>query len=137
MSLAFDERKRSLLTLEIDYTTAARIVETLDYIPLAIVQAGAYISQLMISLDDYLAAFKSKAYREKLPPKTLSRGAHAVWTTWEITFGKIQKKSPAAADLLLLCSFFSYENIPVEMLSSELPSGQLNPFSRLFEEQRC
>lgn len=129
------------LTLILDYTKAARIVETLDYIPLAIVQAGAYISLLMMSLDDYLAAFESEANQcllcEKSPLRNPSCGTNAVFKTWEITFQDVQKKNAAAADLLLLCSFFSSEDIPVEMLSSVSPqTNKLSPFSRLIDEQR-
>ena len=129
---------KSPLTIKSDYTKAARIVETLDYIPLAIVHAGGCISQLMISLDDFLVAFESEAIQvllhEKPPPRNLVCGTHAVFETLETSFQEVQENSPAAADLLLLCSFFSFENIPVEMLSSGLPLGKLNPFSRLIDE---
>ena len=34
-----------------------------------------------------------------------------IFTTWEISFATIQRDSPAAADLLLLCSFFADTNL--------------------------
>lgn len=44
----------------------------------------------------------------------------AVYTTLELSFQTIKEKSPQAADLLLLCSFLSSENIPEEMLLNGL-----------------
>ena len=39
---------------------------------------------------------------------------------FEFSFQTIKQKSPQAADLLLLCSFLSSEDIPEEMLLSGL-----------------
>ncbi len=37
-------------------------------------------------------------------------------TTWEISFQKVQKESPVAADFLNLCAFLAPDNIPKELL---------------------
>lgn len=39
-----------------------------------------------------------------------------MFTTWEISFQAIKAENEAAADLLLLCSFLSNEDIWEEML---------------------
>ena len=92
----------------------------LRHLPLAIVQAGAYISILDISLASFFRAFASESMRDETVLNTRLNGSDAVYTTWEISFQSIKVKSPQAAELLLLCSFLSSENIPEEMLSTGL-----------------
>lgn len=92
----------------------------LGHLPLAIAQAGAYISSPGISFASFLRAFKERASRDETVFSSRLSGPEAVYTTLEISFQSIKEKNPQAADLLLLCSFLSSENIPEEMLSSGL-----------------
>jgi len=40
----------------------------------------------------------------------------SVFATWEISFRAVQVTSPKAAELLLVCGFFDYEDIQEELL---------------------
>lgn len=106
--------------LLLDYDEARRIVQKLGYLPLAIDQAGAYLSRLSKPLYTFLPLFESnfKTVLGKKPPEAVWQyGEKTVVTTWEISFQAIQDQDPQAAKLLLLCSFISHEDIDAGFLS--------------------
>lgn len=113
------DNKRALLTDYLDYDEARRIVEKLGYLPLAIDQAGAYLSKLAKPLHAFLPLFEenfNSTLNKKPPSSVWQYGERTVVTTWEISFQAIQKEDPQAAELLLLCSFLSYKDINTEFL---------------------
>ena len=100
-----------------DRAAAKRIVEEMDGLPLALVQAGAYIVETACSLEDYLDLYEMH-HKELLArhsrlmldyPKTVA-------TTWSLSFQQIEQKSSTAADLLRLCAFLAPDAIPEEIL---------------------
>ncbi|KAL8402745.1 hypothetical protein RB596_009203 [Gaeumannomyces avenae] len=96
----------------------------LDGLPLALVQAAAYMNAQTSSVrqyiamldesDDSLADLLSKEFeaidRESETPR-------AVMKTWILTFRQIQKQNPFASKLLSLMSFFDRQAIPRQLLS--------------------
>src|SRR6266568_4763212 len=96
---------------------AGNIVVALDHFPLALDQAGAYIEETQCSLVDYLDLYRT--HRQAL---LAQRGMlatdypHSVATTWLLSFQKVQRANPAAAELLDLCSFLAPDRIPEELL---------------------
>ena len=99
-------------------------MEKLGYLPLAIDQAGAYLNKLSKPLHTFLPLFEAnfKTTLNRKPPSALWQyGEKTVVTTWEISFEAIQKEDPQAAELLLLCSFLSNEDINADFLSRGLP----------------
>ncbi|KAJ7711879.1 P-loop containing nucleoside triphosphate hydrolase protein [Mycena metata] len=98
-----------------DEKTAADIVKVLWYLPLAIVQAGAFIAKFG-ALNQYLSLYAknhNKLLREK-PSQSHSDYEWTVYTTWEMSFNQL---SPAAAMLLQLCSFLHREGISEDIFS--------------------
>lgn len=98
--------------------TAARIVREMDGLPLAIVQAGAFIQETGCSLADYLSLYTT--HRRKLLERSsrlLSDHPETVATTWSLSFQKVEQQSPAAADLLRLLAFLAPDAIPEELLT--------------------
>jgi len=98
---------------EADSAAAQAIVEAVDGLPLALDQAGAYIEETQCSLADYLQLCQIHLLEERAKRKD----AHPdpVATTWAISFDKVQKAEPAAADLLRLCAFLAPDDIPEAM----------------------
>ncbi len=97
---------------------AERIVEEMDGLPLAIVQAGAFVEETGCSLEDYLQLYAT--HRKDLLARhsdLLLDYPQTVATTWSLSFEQIERKSPAAADLLRLCSFLAPDAIPEEILA--------------------
>ncbi|KAJ7640516.1 P-loop containing nucleoside triphosphate hydrolase protein [Mycena rosella] len=93
--------------------TAAGIA--LWYLPLAIVQAGAFISKSG-ALGTYLDLFKknkAQLLREQ-PTQSHSDYAWTVYTTWQISFEQLTKE---AKTLLQLWSFLHHEGISEEIFS--------------------
>jgi len=100
-----------------DHSSAEVLATETGRLPLALEQAGAYIKESGIKLSDYLARFRKKR------AKILKRGNPAdyldtVATTWNISFQAVRTKSPAAADLLVLCSFLAPDDIPRSMIAA-------------------
>jgi tetratricopeptide (TPR) repeat protein len=102
-------------TNQSDELSASALALALGDLPLALEQAGAYISQSGLSLARYLEMFQK--HRQNI----LERGEPTnypatVGTTWEISFQKVQEDSPAGADLLNLCAFLAPDDIPRSLL---------------------
>lgn len=101
---------------EADESTAGRIVEELGGLPLAIDQAGAYISTRRKKLQDYLKLYQAQQKNLLGYHPKFSKYENTVMTTWEISFQKIESESPEVAQLLLLLSQYDPSNIPDVML---------------------
>ncbi|CZR68212.1 related to kinesin light chain [Phialocephala subalpina] len=110
-----------------DGDNAAELIAALEFMPLAIVQAAAYISEMAprYSVREYLRDFqKSDRKRTSLlnhENEHLRRDPEAknsIITTWQISFDHIREIRPSAADLLSLMSFFDRQGIPEALLRS-------------------
>ena len=101
-----------------DRTAAERIVQEMDGLPLALVQAGAYVEETGCSLEDYLSFYTT--HRKDLlarRSRLLLGYPETVATTWSLSFQEIEQQSPAAADFLRLCAFLAPDAIPEELLT--------------------
>lgn len=104
---------------------ARQIVRNLEYFPLAIEQAGAYISMLQLDLTSYVEEYQRDRTRWKQvlarkPPGAMSSYRESVFTTWEISYRVVEHRNPYAAHLLDLCGFFGAEDIPVDLFQKGL-----------------
>ncbi|KAH6870948.1 hypothetical protein B0T10DRAFT_533703 [Thelonectria olida] len=112
---------RNKLQGDFDENAAADLLHALDYIPLAITQAAAYINRRAprISVKTYLDAFRES---DKKKGSLLNSDAgdlrrdetvsNSVVMTWQVTLEQIRRERPSAADLLSLMSFFNPQGIP-------------------------
>ena len=116
---------RKKLGDEIDKDAAAELGAALDFIPLAITQAAAYIRQRepRCSLQMYTGRFhrndQSKASLLEYDAGDLRRDlrvSNSVIITWQISFDHIRQTRPSAANLLSLMSFFDRQGIPALLL---------------------
>jgi tetratricopeptide (TPR) repeat protein len=116
---------RRKLKCGFDMNDAVELLQVLDYMPLAITQAAAYISQRAprITVSKYLREFcKSDRDRTRLLKKDVGdirrdgRQSNSIITTWQISFDHIRKERPAAARLLSLISLFDRQEIPDSLL---------------------
>ncbi|KAJ7245374.1 hypothetical protein B0H12DRAFT_1187588 [Mycena haematopus] len=90
-------------------------LKVLWYLPLGIVQAGAFIAESG-TLDTYLDLFSKNRTKllKKKPNQTHDDYAWAVYTTWEMSFNKLSRP---AAMLLQLCSFIHGDDITENIFS--------------------
>ncbi len=90
----------------------------MDFLPLALDQAGAYIEETGCNLTAYLDLYQM--HRKTLLQRRGSLpSAHPepVATTWSLSFQKVEQSNPAAADLLRLCAFLDPDSIPEDLFS--------------------
>jgi hypothetical protein len=108
----------------VEFAEAQRIVAKLGHLPLAIDQAGAHLNRRSEPLHAYLPLFEANFERTaswKPPSAVWQYGERTVSTTWKISFDAIQAEDPVAAQVLHLCSFFSHEDISMDLLYRGLP----------------
>ena len=94
--------------------TARAIAKRLGYLPLAMEQAGAYLTQTQAPLQDYLQLYdqKRREWDQRYKPQMGNYPA-TVGTTWLINIEQVQRKSPPSVALLQLLAFFDSERIPL------------------------
>jgi DNA-binding XRE family transcriptional regulator/tetratricopeptide (TPR) repeat protein len=101
-----------------DRAAAERIVKEVAGLPLAIVQAGAYIEETGCSLEDYLSIYAANRKELLARRSNLLLGySETVATTWALSFEQVKKESTAATELLCVFAFLAPDAIPEEMLA--------------------
>ncbi|KAJ7201837.1 hypothetical protein GGX14DRAFT_300787, partial [Mycena pura] len=95
---------------------ATAIVKELACLPLAIIQAGAFIAKSR-NAEGYLTLYstnRSQLLSEK-PAQSHDNYAWTVYTTWQMSFDKL---SPLAARLLQFCSLLHHKGISEEFFTN-------------------
>ncbi|KAL5373074.1 hypothetical protein DPSP01_012980 [Paraphaeosphaeria sporulosa] len=140
-ALALFEKKLRVQGVDSDVDELAA---ALEYMPLAIVQSAAYISQRAprCSVAKYLEEFKkSERKRSSLLTHDSSQlrrdweAKNSIVVTWQISFEHIQQTQPSAADLLSLMSFFDRQGIPERVLRSRREHGGAQRSQRVEDDQ--
>lgn len=111
-----------------DEACTLKLAASLEYMPLAIVQAAAYIVQRRprCSVQKYMDEF-SKSDKRKTNLLRVTGGDHrrdpeaenSILLTWQISFEYIRETRPSAADLLSLMSFCDRQGIPQFLLRGQ------------------
>jgi tetratricopeptide (TPR) repeat protein len=122
------ERALSLLRNKLgnfEKSDGIQLVEALDFMPLAITQAAAYISQRAprATLPSYLQSIRNgDRDRAKLLDTDMAdsrrdgTSSNSVIATWQISFEHIRRETPSATRLLSLMSLFDRQGIPESLL---------------------
>ena len=112
--------------IEIEDNELGELVSSLDYIPLAITQAAALITENGINIQEYLEMFRSSDEEmQQLLIESLSDNrrsyyeSNSVVRTWWLSFDQIMKQSPRAANTLSLMVMFDRQDIPAMLLQRE------------------
>ncbi|KAF2679034.1 TPR-like protein, partial [Lentithecium fluviatile CBS 122367] len=122
------ELLRKKLGAEVDEDRIAELARALEFMPLALVQAAAYIRQRAprCSVRQYLEEFyKSDKKRTGLLEYDGGRlrrdeeAKNSILITWQISFEHILQARRSAADLLSLMSFFDRQGIPEALLRNQ------------------
>lgn len=104
-------------TPEEQLATAEAIALQMDFLPLALDQAGAYIEEVGCSLSAYLDIYRT--HRKELLQRRgniFINHPESVITTWSLAFAKVEQSNRAAADFLQLCAFLEPDTIPEELI---------------------
>ena len=118
----------------LDLDTELQILEILEYLPLCITQAAAYVDRSNITLCEYLLELteSEKSLLEALSEDQfdIRRGAkspNSILKTWKVSFDKVRTRYGQAGNLLCVMAFLNRHNIPRKMLLHAVESRhQLN-----------
>ncbi|RYP92185.1 hypothetical protein DL770_001692 [Monosporascus sp. CRB-9-2] len=116
---------RNKLGGSVEHDDAVALVEALDYMPLAIAQAAAYISQRAprATVSRYLQDLR-RGDRDRAKLLNMDIGdsrrdgtaSNSIIATWQISFEHIRRDRPSAMRLLSLMSLFDRQGIPDSLL---------------------
>ncbi|KAF2192161.1 kinase subdomain-containing protein, partial [Zopfia rhizophila CBS 207.26] len=116
---------KSLINQELlnDHQDALRLLQQLTFLPLAIVQAAAYINENGITLSDYLVLLEEQEQDvvDLLSEDFEVEGRYQdvknpVATTWLISFEQIRRLDPLAAEYLSFMSCVDPKHVPQSLL---------------------
>ncbi|KAJ5564862.1 hypothetical protein N7513_001104 [Penicillium frequentans] len=105
-----------------------QLVEELEFMPLAIVQAASYIVHCSprCSVSQYLEKLRhsDRQATNLLTHEGIHMGRdweakNSILLTWQISFDHIRRVRRSAADLLSLMSFFDWQGIPEDLLRNQ------------------
>ncbi|KAI1157256.1 P-loop containing nucleoside triphosphate hydrolase protein [Nemania serpens] len=140
-AVALAENKLRKLTKKEDIESIKILAKTLEYMPLAIVQAIAYISRRhpRCPIPQYLEIFE-QSDRTKTTLLDYEEGQlrrdqeakNSILLTWQISFEHIREIRPSASELLSLMSFCDRQGIP-ESLMRPLEIGSEPSLDEVFE----
>ena len=135
---------------EEDDTDALKLLETLNYLPLAITQAAAFISENSITVAVYVQMLQESdaGIKDVLEEDFHDAGRdtdiqNSVFKTWMLSFARISEQKPRAAEILSLMAFLDRQAIPTELLRKDnernldfvTAIGTLKAFSLITEEK--
>lgn len=103
--------------------TVLDLLIELDYLPLAVSQAAAYIRRTSTSIPKYLLKLRERKQRWDVLFKTefdrhrRNHVANDALRTWDISIEQIGQESRMAYNILHMLSFLDNQNIPVELIA--------------------
>ncbi|KAL8628976.1 hypothetical protein Q9189_005317 [Teloschistes chrysophthalmus] len=117
-------------------TEIGQIVKELGYLALAITLAGSYVSvtpRLSSHIRGYLPEYRRR--RKELlrwrPKQQVHRYGESVLSTWEASFDAVATQSPAAARLLGVLAFMSFDDIFLRIFDPSVDGGSRQPDAAL------
>lgn len=135
---------------ELSDEDADELTDALEYLPLTITQAAAYLKEIGEPASDYLQLLRTgmsdipEILEESIDDPGRDReDSNSVFQTWRISFDQILRQNPRAADMLSLMAMFDRQSISLELLQrpDERPlelkaaSSKLKAFALITEER--
>ena len=101
---------------QIETDAIEQLGKELDYFPLALEQAGAFIHEKSSSFNDYLISYRKRGL-ELLEETKSDSYPKSIATTWSLNFEQVKQTSNASIDLLYVSAFLSPYSIPLELIA--------------------
>ena len=101
---------------QIETDAIEQLGKELDYFPLALEQAGAFIHEKSSGFYDYLISYRKRGI-ELLEETKSDMYPKSIATTWSLNFEQVKQTSNAAIDLLYVSAFLSPYSIPLELIA--------------------
>lgn len=95
---------------------------------MALVTAGAYLRKTVMTFQQYLDAYEQRWQVDRRRPlRLLEYQDRTLYTTWDLSYSRLEQKDPAAAQLLRLLAYFDNQDIWYELMgvatTESLPSS--------------
>ncbi|KAH0591637.1 hypothetical protein MHUMG1_10629 [Metarhizium humberi] len=128
-----------------------QLLKTVDYVPLAITQAAAYIRKNDLDIEEYIEILhKDDSEIEALLSKDFpnlrrdSKSQNSIIRTWKVSFDAIRRRWKLSADLLSLMAVLDRQGIPKRLLKRDSEShtefldniGTLQAFSLISADRQ-
>jgi tetratricopeptide (TPR) repeat protein len=125
----------------------AQLFDLLQYSPLAISQAAAFMTVEDKPLERYLAILRDRSASAALlergyyDPRRDLETPNALFLAWQVSFDKILARDPKAAEKLSLFAFMDPQGVPASLLGQEsedplafdIAMGTLKAYSFVYE----
>lgn len=95
---------------------AIAISQRLGDLPLALAQAAAYLDETRLPASEYLSLLETRA--TDLHSRGRTAGHHSIATIWSVSLDRLRASTPAAVQLLTLCSWLAPEPVPLDLFSN-------------------
>jgi tetratricopeptide (TPR) repeat protein len=113
---------------------AGRIASVLENIPLAVAAAGALLAVTGMSVDGYLARLDRQQSRTYPADHPLYAYPPKVADAWTLSLDELEKRSPAAARLLGICSVMAPQ-VSRDLINSQAMAETLRVLDPTISEQ--
>lgn len=117
------ERRISKPALLHDKKAVSELLKIVTYLPLAIVQAAAFIDNNDISVSGYISLFQKAGTEAELfsehfeDPSRYQEMENTIAKTWHISFDQMRRQDPLAAEYRSFMACINHINIPQSLLS--------------------
>jgi len=114
---------------ELSESDAGRLAEALGDLPLAVEQAAAWRAATGMPADEYLDLLDAKRVEKRIELLSAMSSPDyglSVAAAWDLSFDRLEQTSPAAMQLLQVCSFFAPEPISRRLFVGS-PSAPITP----------
>lgn len=116
-------RKRGQLEDDVDEALSHQLLQILDFLPLAITQATAFLVENEISIAEYLEILQKddSEMKEFLATDIYDPGrdsdlSNSILQTWKVSFDQIRMQKPLAAEILSLMAVLDRQAISDRLL---------------------
>ncbi|GAA0410400.1 hypothetical protein Acor_35330 [Acrocarpospora corrugata] len=106
---------------------ALSVAEELGFLPLAVEQAAAWLSETGLSASEYVTQLQKQAPRI-LAMNRPTDYENSVAATWNVSLEQLRSRSPAAERMLQLCAYFSPDPISLSLIYSDDMMRALLPY---------
>ncbi|KAI0416504.1 hypothetical protein F5X98DRAFT_178884 [Xylaria grammica] len=117
-------------TSEDEHDAAEELLAELDYLPLAISQAAAYMRRTSTSVEDYLSDIRRRKRRWKVLGKSehdrfrREQASNTILETWDISVEYLRKENEQTYDVLHSLAFVDNQNIPFDLIRGAVRLGK-------------
>ncbi|KAF4452431.1 hypothetical protein F53441_4711 [Fusarium austroafricanum] len=125
-----------------DLIGLSSLIEELQYLPLAISQAGAYMRRTDTSVSQYLSDLKEEQARwsvlkePEFDRHRVQGNSNSILETWSISIRRLKQENHMAYVILHILAYFDNQNIPEPVIEAAAEYGEGNQTREMLENNR-